>query len=385
MVANLCLICGFIGAVICVGELVARTDYPGRIYVALSYLAYGLLMIQVWALASGAIRTLPWMFYWSGPLVFLLGWSFARFLRHSLGLVSAEEALPDASARVKELAPVLAAFALSLPMMLQSSAAKLANYARMLAGNPEPLDLAPAAILAAGFAYQGASVGLTLWRAHDVAAAPRSAPHLFALRAFVAAILAFSLLGIALRIFGDQRAVQALGASAALLIPAFYLFGRRYPEFFRRAREEVQRARYENSRLKSLDLEELQDRLEALMRNEELFTDEALNLETLAGRAGVTAHQLSEFLNARLNLSFPAFVAAHRIRKACELLAGEPERSVLDIGFAVGFGAKSSFNAAFRAVTGQSPGEYRRGLRPAVNAAASPRKLRRSAPRSRDA
>lgn len=369
MVANLCLICGFIGVVICVGEWAARTDYPGRLYVALSYLAYGLLMIQVWALSSGAIYRLTWMFYWSGPLVFLLGWSFARFLRRALGLDPQTQADPDAFsalsavAQLKDLAPVLAAFAVSLPLMLQSSEAKLANYARMLAGRPEPTDLIPAAILAVAFAYQGASIGLALWRAHDVSGGPQKAPHLFALRAFVAAILAFSLLGIAIRIAGDQRAVQALGASAALLLPAFYLFGRRYPEFFRRAREEVQRARYENSRLKSLDLEELHQRLETMMTQEELFADESLNLETLAARAGITAHQLSEYLNARLNLSFPAYIAGHRIRKARELLEREPDLSIIDIGFSVGFGAKSSFNSAFRAATGQSPGEYRRTQR----------------------
>lgn len=378
MSANLCLICGFIGVVICVGELVARSDYPGRVYVALSYLAYGLLMIQVWALSSGAIYQLPWMFYWSGPLVFLLGWSFAGFLRRSLGLDSSADPAPDARARLKELAPVLAAFTVSLPLMLQSSEAKLANYARILAGRPEPFDLLPAVILAAGFAYQGLSIGLALWRARDVAGGPQKAPHLFALRTFVAAILGFSLLGIAVRVLGDQRAVQALGASAALLIPGFYLFGRRYPEFFRRAHEEVQRARYENSRLKSLDLNELQQRLETLMADEELFADEALNLENLAARSGVTAHQLSEFLNARLNLSFPAYVASHRIRKARELLARDPDRSIIDIGFAVGFGAKSSFNSAFRAATGQSPGEYRRAQREA-------RKRERRRPQGRKA
>lgn len=363
MVAYLCLICGFIGVIVCLGELAARTDYPGRKYVAVGYLAYGLLMIQVWALASEAIHSIPWMLYWSAPLIFLLGWSFARFLRHSLGLDVVAESGSPKLALLKDSAPVWIIFLLTLPLMLQPAEQKLANYANALAGRLQPLDKFQSALLAAGFAYQGGAIGLTMWRARDVASSMHQAPHLLALRAFIAAVLLFSLLGVAVRVFGDQRAVQALGASAALLLPAFYLFGRRYPQFFRRAREEVQRARYENSRLKSLDLADLQQRLEQLMLEEEVFADEALNLESLAAHSGVTAHQLSEFLNAHLNLSFPAFVAGHRIRKARELLEREPDRSIIDVGFAVGFGAKSSFNSAFRAVTGQSPGEYRRARR----------------------
>lgn len=42
------------------------------------------------------------------------------------------------------------------------------------------------------------------------------------------------------------------------------------------------------------------------------------------------------------------------------MLLAEPEASVLSVGLAVGFASQSNFYAAFREVTGEVPGRYRR-------------------------
>jgi AraC family transcriptional regulator len=55
------------------------------------------------------------------------------------------------------------------------------------------------------------------------------------------------------------------------------------------------------------------------------------------------------------------YVTSRRIERAKTLLA-ERELSVTEIGFDVGFSETSSFTAAFRKYTGETPTNYRRSL-----------------------
>jgi AraC-like DNA-binding protein len=50
-----------------------------------------------------------------------------------------------------------------------------------------------------------------------------------------------------------------------------------------------------------------------------------------------------------------------RIERAQEILVADPERTIGSVAAACGFDSESGFHRAFRAVTGRSPGEYRRG------------------------
>ena len=55
------------------------------------------------------------------------------------------------------------------------------------------------------------------------------------------------------------------------------------------------------------------------------------------------------------------YMRALRMDRAALLLRKEPEASVTEIAGAVGYDSSSKFAAAFRAVKGQTPLEYRRG------------------------
>ena len=55
------------------------------------------------------------------------------------------------------------------------------------------------------------------------------------------------------------------------------------------------------------------------------------------------------------------YMRALRMDRAALLLRKEPETSVTEIAGAVGYDSASKFAAAFRAVKGQTPLEYRRG------------------------
>ncbi|MCB1305376.1 MAG: AraC family transcriptional regulator, partial [Leptospiraceae bacterium] len=67
----------------------------------------------------------------------------------------------------------------------------------------------------------------------------------------------------------------------------------------------------------------------------------------------------SEYLNNNLGKSFSKFVNEFRTKEACTLLLQKPYRSILDIGFEVGFRSKTSYHRVFMQNTGLTPSEFR--------------------------
>jgi transcriptional regulator GlxA family with amidase domain len=96
------------------------------------------------------------------------------------------------------------------------------------------------------------------------------------------------------------------------------------------------------------------------MQEARAFEDTEINLPKLAERVGLTGHQLSELLNARLGKGFSRYLREQRVDAAKSMLRNQPSTSVLSVGLSVGFTAQSNFYAAFRELEGMTPGQYRR-------------------------
>lgn len=120
--------------------------------------------------------------------------------------------------------------------------------------------------------------------------------------------------------------------------------------------------RYARSGLTPPDLERLATRLESRVRAENLWRDPMLTLKTLSESAGMAPIHLSEVLNTHLGASFYDYVNGLRVDDACAMLA-ETDQTVLEISEAVGFNSKSTFNAAFKKITGKTPSGWRRDQR----------------------
>ncbi len=123
---------------------------------------------------------------------------------------------------------------------------------------------------------------------------------------------------------------------------------------------EAARVRYGASTLRDVDVEASLKKLESLMSVSKLYRNENLSLSLLAAELGISSHQLSELVNSRLGMGFSRYVREHRVAAAKELLLAAPAQSILSIGMETGFKSQSSFYAAFKEVTGQSPGDYRK-------------------------
>jgi AraC-like DNA-binding protein len=124
---------------------------------------------------------------------------------------------------------------------------------------------------------------------------------------------------------------------------------------------EAARARYGTSTLREVDVDACLAKLEQMMTHEKAYQNEGLTLASLAGAVGISSHQLSELINTRLGVGFSRYVRECRVNAAKTLLMSAPGRSILSIGMDTGFRSQSAFYAAFKEVTGQSPGDFRRG------------------------
>jgi AraC family transcriptional regulator len=88
---------------------------------------------------------------------------------------------------------------------------------------------------------------------------------------------------------------------------------------------------------------------------------EQISLTNLAGLVSLSPYHFCRAFRQSFGTPPHRYHSSHRIERAKTLLV-ESASSVTEIGMAVGFGETSSFTAAFRKATGQTPTAYRRSL-----------------------
>jgi len=112
------------------------------------------------------------------------------------------------------------------------------------------------------------------------------------------------------------------------------------------------------------DADRILTRLDAVMREDRLFLRPTLTLHDVGQAPRASDHHLSEALNHRRGVKFYDFVNRLRVEAAAEILRTDSDATALDAMIAVGFNARSTFNAAFKKVPGATPSGYRARLRP---------------------
>ena len=123
---------------------------------------------------------------------------------------------------------------------------------------------------------------------------------------------------------------------------------------------EAARIKYSASTLGDVDVDACLKKLDVLMKSARVYENENLTLSSLADELGISSHQLSELVNTRLGTGFSRYIRQQRVEAAKERLLAAPEQSVLSIGIETGFRSQSNFYTAFKEITGQSPGDYRK-------------------------
>lgn len=102
--------------------------------------------------------------------------------------------------------------------------------------------------------------------------------------------------------------------------------------------------------------------LEDLLINQKRYLDCNLSLDSLAAEMGLSKSHLSRTINAELNTGFNDYLNNLRVEEAKRYLV-QPEfehYTLLAIGLEAGFNSKTTFNTAFKKITGMTPSEYRK-------------------------
>lgn len=107
--------------------------------------------------------------------------------------------------------------------------------------------------------------------------------------------------------------------------------------------------------------------LKLIMQRDRLYLDSSLNIQQLSDHINQPKYLVSTAINDLAGMNFHDFVNAYRIEEVKRRLKDPAFESytVLAIAMDSGFNSKSSFNAAFRKHTGQTPSAFKASLQEA--------------------
>ncbi len=111
-------------------------------------------------------------------------------------------------------------------------------------------------------------------------------------------------------------------------------------------------------------IQELGERIEKALVEDQVFTDPMLSVASLAKRLKVPPYQVSMVVNNYFNKSFPELIKTMRLKKAQELLAHQDKTNLAieAIAYESGFSALSSFYTEFKKATNKTPSVFRKEL-----------------------
>ncbi len=87
-----------------------------------------------------------------------------------------------------------------------------------------------------------------------------------------------------------------------------------------------------------------------------------LNNEMIAGQAGLSVASLYQRFPVETGHTPREYITQHRIQKA-RMMLRNPDMSITDIAFTLGFSSSQYFSTTFKSVSGITPREYRAGIR----------------------
>lgn len=90
------------------------------------------------------------------------------------------------------------------------------------------------------------------------------------------------------------------------------------------------------------------------------YLDPNINLNKLSAQMGITAHKLSQVINAKSYLSFNDLINKHRVDEVKNMMSSNENKhlSLLGMALEAGFNSKATFNRAFKKLENCTPSQY---------------------------
>lgn len=120
--------------------------------------------------------------------------------------------------------------------------------------------------------------------------------------------------------------------------------------------------KYKNINLSQDQIDKHHQRVTDVMLDQQPYLDSEFSLTELSQLTTIPKHLLSRFFSASLKQSFTDYTNSYRIEKAKELLLDPnyANHKIAFIAYECGFNSLSSFNSAFKKLSGMSPSEFRK-------------------------
>lgn len=118
--------------------------------------------------------------------------------------------------------------------------------------------------------------------------------------------------------------------------------------------------KYQGSKLNPELAEDIFQRVDRYMESNQPYLDPDLSLRSLAQQLDVLPNYLSQVLNDRYQQNFYTFINQYRVNafKARLQQADAAQFTLLAHAYECGFNSKTTFNAAFKRLTGLTPSQY---------------------------
>jgi putative ABC transport system permease protein len=104
--------------------------------------------------------------------------------------------------------------------------------------------------------------------------------------------------------------------------------------------------------------------LKKAMETNRYYEEPELSLHLLAEKLRMPSHELSRVINSVFKKSFNDFINEYRVRDVVSRMQDPAfdNMTLLGIAFDAGFNSKSTFNRAFRQITGKTPAEFKNDM-----------------------
>jgi AraC-like DNA-binding protein len=120
--------------------------------------------------------------------------------------------------------------------------------------------------------------------------------------------------------------------------------------------------KYAGSLLSDIQKQQMAKNLDLLMKKDKEYLNEKLTIDDISDKLKTNNRYLSQVINELYNKNFFTYINTFRIKEAQNLLVCQQHKkySITGISKMVGFSSKSSFNEAFKRITGITPSEFKK-------------------------
>ncbi|NMH87664.1 helix-turn-helix domain-containing protein [Flavivirga algicola] len=127
-----------------------------------------------------------------------------------------------------------------------------------------------------------------------------------------------------------------------------------------------------NNKSYELDFERLkniEEKIRSAMEEKQLYKNRKLQLKDLSKEVSTPENYVSEVLSKQLQTNYYDFINSYRVHEVKRLMHSEKYKDykLMALATEAGFNSKTTFNAAFKKSTGQTPSEYKKGIFPKKN------------------